>query len=1196
MKISGVDFPLELLRFLEDGELVVFAGAGVSMGPPACFPNFSALADEVAGGTGEARGRDEPEDQFLGRLKDKGVLVHRKAAQALSGDTVESPTPTRLHFAILRLFTKPGTLRVVTTNFDLLFERAARGVLETYPPSFSAPAIPLGTQFEGIVHVHGDINRPENMVLTDADFGRAYLAVRWAPQFLTALFNTFPVLFIGYSHNDVVMKYLARALTPSGKKRYVLAASDEDEHTRNHWEVLGIQRIEYPNSPDDNHQRLSDAVSGLANLARRNSIEWKRRITEIVCKPPSGDEEQMDLIVFALQDAELTKHFTSADTPSDWIRWIAERDDIDGLFDAEGKNNLSERDDMLARWLAEKFAREHADQLFRLIGLHGTRLHPIFWWHLAWTIGRRTDIPIESETFHRWVSLLLSTTPTLSEEHYFLWSAWSDLGKRCIEAGLTDSCIDIFELMAGSRLEFDRHADQVTSDYRDRRIRADFKPVCDFYTIDDFWTETLMQSLDDIADPLFARIVEILERRHRKLNVWQAANRSCDPHLIHRDAISPEEDDYDRKPVDVVIDAGRDCLVHLIEHRPRSAASWCERLRTTGSPFLRKLAVHGLDARKDITETEKIDWLLNHHDIHDNSTEAETRQLLLSAYPAATLQQRKAVIEAVLAYSSPIEDDEYREKRTANVHRGWFKQLHRVNPNCALTKQNLDKILCEYPDFSQGEMPEPAGLTDSEWFGLQSPWSVEELLARPAGEWANKLQSFQETDSFGPNREGLVETVKSAAEQNIEWGLQLADALSESGSWNSDLWPSLMHAWSGELSLEKIRQVLSFLKSPDLHAQHGQSVVGALSAVVRNENLIRSPKLLSEANQIAKQLEEQLGQIDPEPFLEGWLMRAINSMAGKLAEYWLYSLDAWRKQQTRTPEQLSPEYRSALNEIIGDTTLAGTFGKVVLARGSNYLLHADEEWTKTNLLPLFADADDIQVYQAIWDGLLFGSRSLRLASVLKHSFLNMITRLDALLPGTNLKANFVDYFIYMLECIDSDSTGILDEWIPSFFANVDEEAKILFAHKIQSRLQCMLDEKQREWWHRWLKRYLENRSLGVPAPLSQGEVGAILGWLPHFKSLFPDAVMQVTKLPPPLVNNGYVMYIINRGTLWEAYPEAVASLLAYLDRCTLPSWIWHNEGKELISKLLESTLADADSRILLELSARRGLNLQKDEL
>ena len=201
-------------------------------------------------------------------------------------------------------------------------------------------------------------------------------------------------------------------------------------------------------------------------------------------------------------------------------------------------------------------------------------------------------------------------------------------------------------------------------------------------------------------------------------------------------------------------------------------------------------------------------------------------------------------------------------------------------------------------------------------------------------------------------------------------------------------------------------------------------------------------------------------------------------------------------------------------------------------------MHADKEWTKTNLLPLFADADDIQVYQAVWDGLLFGRRAPCLAKLLKHSFFKMILRLDDLLPGTNLKKNFVVYFTFMLECIVSDSTEILDGWIPSFFASADEEARIRFAHEIRSRLQCMGDEKQQEWWHRWLNRYLENRSLGVPATLSHGEVGAILGWLPHFESLFPDAVMRVAQLPPQQVDPFYALHKINEGTLWKSFSRS----------------------------------------------------------
>ena len=52
MRIGGADFPEPLLNALHDGPLVVFAGADVSMGPPANLPDFPELAHQVAEGTG----------------------------------------------------------------------------------------------------------------------------------------------------------------------------------------------------------------------------------------------------------------------------------------------------------------------------------------------------------------------------------------------------------------------------------------------------------------------------------------------------------------------------------------------------------------------------------------------------------------------------------------------------------------------------------------------------------------------------------------------------------------------------------------------------------------------------------------------------------------------------------------------------------------------------------------------------------------------------------------------------------------------------------------------------------------------------------------------------------------------------------------------------------------------------------------
>ena len=157
MKIAGIDFPAPILSALRDRSLVVFAGAGVSMGPPASLPNFCILAKSVAWGTGKNRGGNESEDAFLGRLQHCGVHVHKRAARYLRKNRCgEAPGPTALHCNLLRLYPESALVRVVTTNFDLLFEDAAYKVFpgQPEPELFRAPALPLGRKFGGIVHVH----------------------------------------------------------------------------------------------------------------------------------------------------------------------------------------------------------------------------------------------------------------------------------------------------------------------------------------------------------------------------------------------------------------------------------------------------------------------------------------------------------------------------------------------------------------------------------------------------------------------------------------------------------------------------------------------------------------------------------------------------------------------------------------------------------------------------------------------------------------------------------------------------------------------------------------------------------------------------------------------------------------------------------------------------------------------------------
>ena len=99
MRIENVDFPKPLIEALHDNELVVFAGAGVSMGKPARLPSFRSLTNIIAEGTGKTARDGETPERFLGRLKDQGVKVHVRAARPLSQEGLQA---TALHQDLLR--------------------------------------------------------------------------------------------------------------------------------------------------------------------------------------------------------------------------------------------------------------------------------------------------------------------------------------------------------------------------------------------------------------------------------------------------------------------------------------------------------------------------------------------------------------------------------------------------------------------------------------------------------------------------------------------------------------------------------------------------------------------------------------------------------------------------------------------------------------------------------------------------------------------------------------------------------------------------------------------------------------------------------------------------------------------------------------------------------------------------------------
>jgi hypothetical protein len=77
MLVQGIKLSEKLLRAQAAGELVIFLGAGVSAPAPSSLPLFDELARRVGEGTGMPRTDDESVDRYFGRLKLRGVQVHK---------------------------------------------------------------------------------------------------------------------------------------------------------------------------------------------------------------------------------------------------------------------------------------------------------------------------------------------------------------------------------------------------------------------------------------------------------------------------------------------------------------------------------------------------------------------------------------------------------------------------------------------------------------------------------------------------------------------------------------------------------------------------------------------------------------------------------------------------------------------------------------------------------------------------------------------------------------------------------------------------------------------------------------------------------------------------------------------------------------------------------------------------------------
>ena len=705
------------------------------------------------------------------------------------------------------------------------------------------------------------------MVLTDKDFGRAYMTDGWAQRFLVELFRTFTVLFVGYGHSDVVMNYLSRALLPTETKdRFVLTKEmkccKDKRLDLAKWRALNIEPIYFPLSKENGYQALNIGVESLADRTRQSVSQWEQEVREIVGQPTTvANEEADDIVEYVLSDPTYARCFTDGATDPSWIAWLDERGYLDNLFRLDETTSLSERDGHLAVWLTDRFMHEHPEEVFKLIGRHDFQLHRLFLRELCRMLKTKKEHQLGHDALVRWISLLIESATqnsrklTLMPDNYIL--PW--IGEICIEFGQTDFLLEVFDVMAASYLVRGRRNTQI-GDETGASVSTSF--VYSFRKLHDLWTRGLKPKLDVVAEPLLERTVVRLSKQHRLYRTWESTDEADDTMSYTRSFIERYDAGSDPDPIHILIDVARDCLKYSASEREEVAKIWADRLVQEEAPILRRLAVFALPLMEDLSLEAKIEWLLSTVGLYDTVAHREIFQTMSILYSDAEYDQREIVIDSVLSYEWPHPEEEGSELSAAKRKIGWLLWLHRSEPDCVLVKKHLKCLQQQYPSIRP---PEPLDLMDPildlgpRFMGSpQITWTAQELLRRPPRELLDTLVLFEEDGPPALHHRGIYDEVGKAAIQDFEWGLNLAEELVESGNWDSEYWSSLMEAWSRELDETKHRRVLDRLGSVALYGPHGLSVARVLRNLVAEEGLNYAPALLEKANEIASGLWRHL--------------------------------------------------------------------------------------------------------------------------------------------------------------------------------------------------------------------------------------------------------------------------------------------------------------------------------------------------
>lgn len=1166
MWFRDVEVPDELVEAATEGKLVLFVGAGASLDEPSGLPDFANLVRDVGARANKVpTDRDlERPDVFLGDLADLQVEVHTLVATAIDKPGSQ---PNRLHEAIVDLAQVHPNPRVVTTNYDLHLEQVSRSKglnLDVY----RAPALPVGDDFTGIVHLHGALDQPpRRLVVTDEDFGHAYLREAWAARFLERMFAAFSVAFIGYSHGDIVMQYLARSLGREGR-RFVFT---HDANSRE-WRRLGLRPVHYP-VDGASHLPLVDGLERWTELTAWGRLAHRRRVAELISSGPPTIPEEVSYLEQALGHPERVRYFTEQARGSDWLLWAANRPEFNRLFDpsvpADADRTITQA---LTTWVADQYVMDEKESPTALRLLRSRPWSPGMWNTVAHRLFAQEHRVPDWQV--PWLVLVLHRSPAdhgdlldmlLCKES---WQERPDLALMLLEHRTRP--------LPRSDLDFGPSSDAP-------RFEVAF--AGDDHWLDEAWKKVFIPLLPQHAPELLDLAVRQLRDANRLAGALQPG---FDALSFGRSAIEPHAQDEFREVADVLIDAARDSLEHMLQASPHEAAAIVERLAQAREPILRRLAVHAWRIREDRTFDEKLRWILSENLLYDLDLQHEVYMLLGDTVAFASDDAVADVLDR--AKGGPQDGEEHSPYVPYNL----LAWLHRAAPEDASISEEFARLQEEHPEFAPRVHPDLNMTMSSGFVEDAEPFTRDELhqlIESSPGEAYAAIRSYATTDEFrltGPTWTGALNALRGCVTHYPGDGIRLADVLAPD---DSDVRNALVRAWSaanlaitpgqasGSEPLKESQPRRNDVTSHDVLTVIASWSVDAVRSAVANmfarggtaDNPTAWHTLIL-ARRLATGLWPTTQVTGNVVDSEDHYFEAINHPAGDLAQFWMKVVAHEWQAHTDSWSGLPDELRAELDRMVQDQSRSGLLARVLLSTRLRFFTGADHAWTKSRLMPLFSwdrDTADASEVRGIWRS--FVQHGQYDDQILADGFL------EAML-ATMRRANDLDHDKSIAQLGRQLATVALKSsldpkgWLPTLTTDAPTVLQRAWIRSVGRQLQDMDPKEASAQWSRWIREYWTGRIDSLPRPLTTDEASAMALWVLGLPDDRPAAVELVERTDAGLVKNDRVLMHLT-GSRHEHQdltrgPETWLRYLVHLLRGTTdPPWGLDHYLREIVGVL-----------------------------